>query len=500
MSSLFMIAIALCTASVAGVQLQVCESRDCTSCQSYYGGLNTTVSAVLSLESAYIICGSNISSIYGVRRVDNNLRIYHSQTNICQSYMGGSYMVSCDNEKQVVDNITLGQCHNGSLSLCEPGKLLTYRFADTHCVGSYTIDGQPSDQCPMMFYGMCAYLRDNVDSLLVAISIFPLFLGLCFSVYASLPCFIFCNDDRMITPQPQRDVIIARATLEMEVQAMMNLNGPASPSTVSEYSSSTFRGNAILLASCLMTSTNLLLLSFIANSIAKRTSANGASSVKWLRTISYLLISVVGFFPSAPPAKIRKRTPALWCSFGSVWCDGKFDTSIIQNIAHMCSFFLSIILFIASEFVEYGGREAIQAGIYNTNQVIFSIVLIIFLILLIVFQAPVNIARSPLLSFLQCGFMNSNPTKREKKWLNACAAIAFFIEVALATCLICFGLYEELLPISICVDIVAIRLFPWIIVVCSCVIGYGAGFVLNFWRCLKEEETPPCKNINAPVA
>jgi hypothetical protein len=284
-------------------------------------------------------------------------------------------------------------------------------------------------------------------------------------------------------------VIISRISLQREVKAMMNLEGFASPSTVSEYSSSTFRGNAILLASCLMASTNLLLLSFVAGAILER-------GVSWYRTICYLLISVVGFFPSAPPAKIRERTPALWCSFGSA-CYGGYDTSVVQNFAHMCSFFISIILFIASEFVDYSGREAVQMSKYYTNAVIFPIVLMTLLGLLVVFQAPVNIAKAPALSFLQYGFMNGNPTKDHKKWLNGCAAGAFLIEIVLATCLICFGLYDELLPISICVDLDTIRfllcdrVYCW---VCADFLGLCAGWGFHR-RSHKEQGDEPTSLI-----
>jgi uncharacterized membrane protein len=100
----------------------------------------------------------------------------------------------------------------------------------------------------------------------------------------------------------------------------------------------------------------------------------------------------------------------------------------------------------------------------------------------------VNIAKTSALSCLQYGFMNERPTKEQKRCLNACAAGSFLIEVVLASCLICFGLYEELLPISVCVDLVSIKLFPWIIIVISCIIGYSAGFIFNMWECLSDTD------------
>jgi hypothetical protein len=165
----------------------------------------------------------------------------------------------------------------------------------------------------------------------------------------------------------------------------------------------------------------------------------------------------------------------------------------------MCSFFIAIILFIASELVEYGGNQAIKASDHGNTSAVFPLALVILLGLLIGFQAPVNIAKAPGLSCLQHGFMNENPTKEQKRYLNWCAAGAFLIEVVLATRLICFGLYEELLPISACVDLEAVKLFPWIIIMCSCVVGYGVGFVFNFWQYLSDSDFVSKKETNDPV-
>jgi hypothetical protein len=484
--------ILICIIFVDGAKVEVCNSSDCTLCQTFNTSFISPLIRIMGVEKGYVVCGRSFTSIYGTSMMTKELQIYYGKPNLCQVYLGGSYIVSCDNETQIVSNNTLGTCSSSEIYTCEPNRLVRYKFSSTNCTGTFTSDIKENSNCSQVLYGICAHLNSNISSFIIALTIFPVFLGICFSVYSSLPCFIFCNEGSPIAPIPKRDEIIARSTPQREVEAMMHLNGPASPSTVSEYSSSTFRGNAILLASCLMSSTNLLLLRFIAGAIQE----TGERQTKWIRTVSYLLISLVGFMPSSPPSKIREKTPVLWCSFGSDLCNGKFDTSIIQDVAHMLSFFAAIILFIISDIIEYGGNDAIIKGDYNNTSIVFPVVLIILLGFLIIFQAPINISKSDSLSCFQYSFMNNNPTKNEKRILNAFAGASFLVEVILATCLLCFGLYEELLPVSECVDIESIRLFPWIIIVCSSIIGYTAGLLFEFFRHLKENSF--LKTPNSP--
>ena len=488
--------VTLCVCYITACQITVCSSYDCSSgCVSHNTNLSSSVPGILNLDNAFVTCGSNLVSIYGATSSTKELQFYHSQPGTCQQFLSGSWKATYDTVAQTASNRTLNVCQSRSLYTCEPSQLVERNCSDLSQILSRVV----SDDCPSVTYGMCAHFQDNVSSLLVAAAIFPLFLALCFSVYASLPCVIMTNDGKQIVPTPRLDDVIFRNTLINEVKVMMQLNGPASPSTISEYATSTFRGNAILLASCLMSSTCLLLLNFIATSVA---SGNNVSAIgtRWLKIACYLLISVVGFFPSAPPGKIRSRTPSLWCSFGAtcgecqcgdIVCPG-MNTSIIQNAAHMCSFFLAIILFIASEFVELtiitdstsGNSISLRSlngttGSYNSG---FASVLLIQLVFLIVFQAPINVLRMSSMGCIQC-WMCANTTdpktkERDRKLLNASAAAAFLVEVSLASCLICFALYEELLPISECVGVPALALYPWIIVVLACCTGYAAGFVV----------------------
>lgn len=444
----------------------------------------------MNLQNAFVTCGNDLVSVFGSLSSTKELQSYYSQPNTCQQFLGGSWKVIYDNTETAM-NKSLNTCHydsstqSNNLYTCEPSQLVERNCSDL----SIILSRVATSDCPSITFGMCAHFQDNVVSLLIAVSIFPLFLALCFSVYASIPCMILTNTGEQINPVPQTDEVIFRNTLKKEVGVMMNLNGPASPSTISEYATSTFRGNAILLASCLMSSTCLLLLNFISTSITSSGETGVVIGTRWLRMICYLLISMVGFFPSAPPSKIRTRTPSLWCSFGATCCEcdcGKthcngFNSSIIENIAHMCSFFVAIILFIVSEFVEltitenYIGFQLLNT-IETSYNAAFAGVLLIQLVFLIIFQAPVNIAKMSSLSCLQCGPCLPN----NRKWLNASAAAAFVTEVSLASCLICFSLYEELLPISTCVSIPALAFYPWVIVSFACCTGYVAGCIVSW--------------------
>jgi hypothetical protein len=196
---------------------------------------------------------------------------------------------------------------------------------------------------------------------------------------------------------------------------------------------------------------------------------------------------MVGFFPSAPPSKVRSRSPSLWFSFGATVCWGTFNSSIIQNFMHMMSFFAAIILFIVGEFVGINTEED------DKYKAWFASALVMQLVFLVACQAPINISRMPSMSFLQCWFFvpyedDTSPDKtspmisaeekeRNRRLLNACASASFFVECSLASCLVCFGLYQELLPISTCVGIKEISLYPWIIVASTCCVGYVVGAI-----------------------
>jgi len=489
LSIIALVSLSACCA--VACQITICSSYDCLSgCSSQNTTLSESISGILNLDDAFVTCGPNLTTVYGATTSTKELQFYYAQPDTCQQFLGGSWTIIHEKAPQIATKQALNTCQNDKLYTCEPSQLVERNCSDLSIILSRTL----SNDCPSVVFGMCAHFRSNVTSLLIAVAIFPLFLALCFSVYASLPCVIFANDGKQIVPTPYPNDVIFRNSLAHEVKTMMQLNGPASPSTVSEYATSTFRGNAILLASCLMSSTCLLLLNFIGTSI---TMAHRGPIVgtRWLKIVCYLLISVVGFFPSAPPSKIRSRTPSLWCSFGDTCgececgnmnCPG-LNTSIIQNIAHMCSFFVAILLFIASEFVELSitpewiGFQSLNTTMTSYNTA-FAAVLLIQLVFLIVFQAPINIAKMPSMGCIQCWICSTTDSiplkERNRKWLNASAAAAFLVEVSLASCLICFALYEELLPISMCVGIPALALYPWIIVALACCIGYTAGFLV----------------------
>lgn len=497
---------------VASSSVQVCNSHDCTSCQSHNSSFDLPLQNVLGLETAYVSCGLDATSIYG-NSSSGEIEFYYGQPDACQQFFGGSFKVSCT-DTQTVANNSLGVCEAGNgtstLYLCEPGKLVQYAFdSSAQCVGTYSLTKTSSGNCPALLYGMCAHLSENQNSLIIALVVFSLFVGICLSVFSSVPWYIFRNDGTLIYPSPQRNEIISRSSPKREVQAISILNGAGSPSTMSELATATWRGSLYLIASCLVTCVGLLILQFISNTIRQQLFTATShfteflSESKWLRILSFLCLSVVAFVPSVPPQKIREKTPVLWCSLGDKICGGKIDTAIIQNFAHICSFFCAIILFIFSEYYEYGGRELISTcehwlscQVYYNSSVGFPMVMIFLLFLVIVVQAPIYISRLDCLSCLRFGFMTDVPDDNQKKWLNRFAAAAFCLEVILATCFVCFGLYDELFPISVCLNNTTIKFFPWIIIVSCCVIGNVAGCITSFYECPWDDET----SDNAPTS
>jgi hypothetical protein len=200
--------------------------------------------------------------------------------------------------------------------------------------------------------------------------------------------------------------------------------------------------------------------------------------------MSYLLIGLVGFFPSAPPEKVRSRSPSLWYSFGAKICCGMVNSSLVQDFMHIVSFFASIVLFIINGFV------AVKEGTEYKRW--FSVALLVQLVVLVVFQVPIFISRTSSLSLLQCWFwvpyeggtepdkvIASEEKERNRRLLNLCASVAFLVECSLAACLASFGMYQELQPISSCVGIEGFEHYPWVIVMVSCLAGLVVGGVMR---------------------
>lgn len=381
-------------------------------------------------------------------------------------------------------------CVNKTLSYCSNSKLLISEYESDNCTGAVQSQKYKlEDQCMSMQSQFCVQLSEGRDSIFIAIAVFSLYIGICFSVFSSLPCIIFYGGDRRQKYiEKNEDEIIADDTVAIEIRHMIDRNGPGSPSTVSEYSTSTFRGNAILTASCLVGATCLIFLHSLAGAIeGNDNSTLTGNKIKWWRISCYLLVSLVGFFPSSPPSSIREKTSVLWCAFGNKMCGGKFGTSIIQDAVHMLSFFFAIIVFIISEIVEYGreyreltgyslgtGRSkwySLDAGDYGEiNPVVY--VMIICLVILIALQAPINISKCDALSRLRCSRIEN-----KKKSLNYFAAGAFLIETVMAVLLVAYCTYEESLPIARCTLSSEMIYFSVIVLSTCCVIGYIAGVI-----------------------
>lgn len=347
-------------------------------------------------------------------------------------------------------------CNNRTLSHCSNGKLKVVDYANDNCIGT-TVSTQyyVNDTCVNMRTPFCMQLSIGRDTMIIAMTIFSLFIGLCFSVFSSIPCIVFRGGSKDVEPLSVE--VVSEDNVALEVGKLNEINGPGSPSTISEYATSTLRGNSLLTASCLMSVIALTMLHALSQAV------NEDTAIKWLRLGCYCLISLVGFFPSSPPNAVRKNTPVLWCSFGNRICNDKIGTSVIQDLVHMVSFFAAIIVFIISEIVEY-----------STEITIVVYVMAGLMLVLISVQAPISIMNYSTLKCLRCTTL-----ERKRGMLNVFASVSFFIETVIAVLLITYCVYEEALPIAHCTMSDTMLYIALCIIASCCVIGYTAGVVFS---------------------
>ena len=224
--------------------------------------------------------------------------------NVCIPSGTGHILTNCSS--------TLSYCQNHNLSdsilsYCSNSKLHVVSYSGENCSGIVTSSQYSVNaSCLSMQSSFCVQLTYGRETMFVALSIFSLYIGICFSVFASLPCIICKGGDRRAKYISKKDNgIIAEDTVSLEISRMGDENGPGSPSTISEYATSTFRGNAILTSSCLVGSTCLLMLHALSRAV-EGSAADAAP--KWLRISCYILISLIGFCPSSPPSSIHEKT------------------------------------------------------------------------------------------------------------------------------------------------------------------------------------------------
>ena len=238
-----------------------------------------------------------------------NSQLYHN--NMCTSNGTGYMLTNCSSQIRYCNNRTLSHCSNSKLKVVE--------YTYDNCFGPVTSTQYfDNDTCVNMRSPFCTQLSIGRNTMVIAMTIYSLFIGLCFSVFSSIPCIVFRGGSKEVEPVSVE--VVSEDNVALEVGRLNEINGPGSPSTISEYATSTLRGNSLLTASCLMSVIALTMLHALSQAV------NEDGSIKWLRLGCYCLISLVGFFPSSPPNAVRKNTPVLWCSFGNRICNDKIGT------------------------------------------------------------------------------------------------------------------------------------------------------------------------------